>query len=84
VGRLKDKEWAVKIQDLSASGARLLVRRRFEPGAVLLLKLHGKEESLTHTFLLRVVRVLALSSRSWTLGCVFDRRLSEVEMKLLV
>ncbi len=78
----KKWRWTATIRDISTGGIALLVNRRFEPGTVLRLKLPGS--SSRRLFLARVIHVQPHSSRTWLVGCVFPRPLSEEEMESLL
>ena len=70
------------MRDVSATGIGLQLNRRFEPGTVLRVKLPGR--SGRRYYLVRVVRVQTHSARTWVLGCVFPRRLSDEEVATLL
>jgi serine/threonine protein kinase len=82
-GRTRDRSWPAKIQDVSTTGICLLLGRRFEPGATLLVELRGGNGSLT-VFLVRVQWVKETSPRKWTVGCRLDHTLSPCELESLV
>jgi hypothetical protein len=72
------------VRDVSSGGLGLLVTRRFEPGTVLRVKLANSGPSRHRLFLVRVVRVQIHSPKTWIIGCVFPRRLSEDEVQTLL
>ena len=72
--------WQAVVQDVSTTGLRLLVERRFEPGTVLIIKLLGSKAWVPAVVLGRVVRVEAHTSGKWILGCVFGGKLGEDEV----
>ncbi len=74
--------WTATIRDISAGGIGLILNRRFEPGTVLRVKLPGVSKK--RVYLVRVVRVQAHSARTWLVGCVFPRRLSDDEVESLL
>ncbi len=74
--------WTATVRDVSATGIGLLLNRRFEPGTVLRLKLPGRGRR--RIYLVRVTRVVAHSARTWVVGCVFPRKLSEEEVATLL
>jgi serine/threonine protein kinase len=82
--RIKERSWSGRIQDISSTGVCLLLRRRFEPGTILTAELHGAAQSITKTMLIRVLRVQEQARRRWSIGCAFDRELSELELKALL
>ncbi len=76
--------WSAKVQNISVAGLCLLVSRRFEPGAVLLVDLPpDKVGDGPSRLLVRVVRVEARPPRKWIIGCVFGPSLSEAELRAL-
>jgi serine/threonine protein kinase len=83
-GRVKERSWSGEIYDISSTGVCLLLRRRFEPGTILTAELQGKQDCLTKTMLVRVLRVREESRRRWSIGCSFDRQLSDVELTSLI
>jgi serine/threonine protein kinase len=83
VGGEKAVRWTATIQDISAGGIRLLVRRRFEPGTVLAVEPHGLRPSRPSRLLARVVRVEPQARRRWVIGCAFSHRLSDDEVQAL-
>jgi serine/threonine protein kinase len=82
--RIKERSWSGRIQDISATGVCLLLRRRFEPGTMLTAELQGAAQSITKTMLVRVLRVQEQNRRRWSIGCAFDRELSDVELNALL
>jgi hypothetical protein len=82
--RIKERSWSGRIQDISATGVCLLLRRRFEPGTILTAELQGAAQSITKTMLVRVLRVQEQARRRWSIGCAFDRELSDLELKALL
>lgn len=76
--------WAGKLHDISAGGLCLVLSRRFEPGTVLSVDVHATDRQFSHTLMIRVVRVQAHTSRTWNIGCVFARSLSEIEIQDLL
>jgi hypothetical protein len=79
-GRAEAK-WEANIRDLSAGGARIILRRRFEPGTALAIELPGDGDS--YTVLARVVHVKAHEG-GWSLGCQFVSALSDSEQERLL
>lgn len=76
-----EARWEAAIRDLSLGGARLVLRRRFEPGAGLAIELPGEDEP--YTVLARVIHVRR-DGDNWALGCKFISPLSESELERLV
>jgi serine/threonine protein kinase len=82
VGGERRVRWTARIRDISAGGIGLIINRRFEPGTVLRVKLPGS--SSRRLYLVRVVRVEPNTARTWIVGCVFPRPLSEEEVQTLL
>src|SRR5437879_1582081 len=80
----KDSRWAAVISDVSPGGIRLIVRRRFEPGAGLGIELPGGDGEEPYTVLAKVIHVRALPDSAWALGCQFISELSEEEVQHLL
>jgi serine/threonine protein kinase len=76
--------WNAAVRDVSCGGLGLLLNRRFEPGTVLRVKLANPCSPRHRVYLVRVVRVQAHSSKTWIVGCVFPRPLSEEEVQTLL
>jgi serine/threonine protein kinase len=76
--------WKAKIQDISCTGIRLNLGRRFEPGALLVVDvLEGAPAGLP-TLYARVVWVREAGHRLWSVGCRFKRKLDPAEMETLL
>lgn len=80
----KDSRWPATITDLSVAGIRLIVSRRFEPGAGLGIELPAHDGSDPSIVLARIVHVRALENGSWALGCKFISELGEDELQGLL
>jgi hypothetical protein len=80
----KDARWPATISDISQGGIRLIVARRFEPGAGLGIELPGTAGEEPYTVLAKVVHVQGLPDGSWALGCKFISELSEDEVQRLL
>jgi eukaryotic-like serine/threonine-protein kinase len=80
----KHPRWQAEVKDISAQGIALLVNRRFEPSALLLVRLEVRGQGRTRSLLARVVRTEAQESRKWLLGCCFCRKLEQETVKELL
>jgi len=76
--------WPAEIQDLSATGIRLLVHSRFEPRSMLVIELPGVEPGTTMGILAKVVHVKARGPDEWLVGCVFRRLLRAEEVEAVL
>src|SRR5262245_16332095 len=72
--------WVARIQDICREGVRLLLMRRFEPGALLRLEVPGKSEDKPLLIQARVIHVVPYPNGSFGLGCAFSRELTEDEL----
>ncbi len=74
--------WIGKLRDISATGVKLLINRRFEIGTLLLLELPRPGWDAIRMLLCRVVRVSKEpQGRDWDVGCILDRELSDDEVQ---
>jgi serine/threonine protein kinase len=80
----KGVRWQATVQDVSADGMGLVLRRRFEPRTVLSVDLEPTAGGPARRMLVRVARVTPLESRRWLLGCVFAARLGDEEVQALL
>ncbi len=76
------ESWLGKLRDISATGVKVLVNRRFEIGTLLVLELPRPGWDASRMLLCRVVRVTKESlGRDWEVGCSLDRELSDDEVQ---
>jgi DNA-binding response OmpR family regulator len=75
--------WWGRLRDVSVSGVRLLLNRRFEPGTLLVLDVPGSVGEDGHQLFACVVRVAPGAGGGWELGCTFTQRLTENELRAL-
>jgi CheY-like chemotaxis protein len=75
--------WPGRLRDISLSGVRVLVDRRFEVGTCLALELPTLAGGLAPWLLACVTRVARTQEEGWELGCPFIRRLTEEELHTL-
>jgi hypothetical protein len=84
IGTECKEAWAASIRDLSTGGIGLVVNRRFEPGALLVVELQDTEQTTTRTLLVRVVRAMKEDKTAWLLGCEFIYKMTEAELLALM
>ncbi len=77
-------QWPGKVRNISASGIAVRLARRFEAGSVLAIDVQGRGESILQTLLARVIHVTLQDDGSWLLGCAFENRPSEENLKALL
>lgn len=75
--------WPARTVDVSAGGIGLVLARRFEPGAVLCVRLQSTDGEVARDLLLRVVHVLPDVGGTWRLGCRLAGELDEDELRAL-
>src|SRR5262245_25813021 len=73
-----------RLRDISASGASLLLDRRFERGTLLIIELTSSEGDPSHSFVARVVRVAREPNGRWSLGCTLAQPPSEDDLRSLL
>lgn len=78
------QRWRADIQDISLTGVRILLERRFEPGAVLSVEVHNASEAATSALLVRVRWIRAADAGNWAAGCSFMRDLTIEELELFL
>jgi hypothetical protein len=74
--------WNAQILNISRGGVGLLIRRRFEPGAILIIALPGQEPGTSHAVLARVVHATR-QDKGWLVGCAFISNLSNEELEAI-
>lgn len=77
-----EAKWDAIILDVSQGGARLVLKRRFEPGTGLAIELPGADAA--YTVLAKVVYVKRQEDGRWSLGCRFISELSDSEQEHLL
>src|SRR5690242_18407327 len=75
-----DSLWPARVLELSTHGIRLELRRRFEPGATVLLELANGARVFSCTLALQVAHVAEQADGLYTLGGAFARRLTHREL----
>ena len=78
-----EMRWDATIEDVSRSGLRLRLSRRFEPRAGLAIELPGKNGQEPYTVYVKVMHVLR-EGDAWSLGCKLMSELSDEELQSLV
>jgi hypothetical protein len=74
---ISETGWLAKVRDVSAGGISMILRRRFEPGTVLILDLEQGPRQLS----VRVVHVQPEMKGRWLIGCAFSAVLSPEELE---
>jgi PilZ domain len=69
--------WSGIIENLSRGGIKLIMHRRFEPGALLKVDVPLPVEQPTPYLISRVIYATLQPNGSWALGCAFTEELDE-------
>src|SRR5262245_45904741 len=80
VAAVGDSCWPARVVDLSTTGVRLLLRRRFEPESHVLVELANGRRVFSRALLMRVAHVEPAADGAYLLGGEFARRLSHDEL----
>ena len=80
---VNEMRWLATLRDLSRSGVKLSLRRRFEPGAGLAIEVPEAPGLEAYTVFAKVVRAQA-EAGGWALGCKFVSELSDDEVRRLL
>jgi hypothetical protein len=76
--------WVERVCDISSGGLVLAMRRRFEPGSLLIIELPGKAKGHVRPTPVRVVHARLAGKRQHAVGCGFIAPLSEEELERLL
>jgi hypothetical protein len=74
--------WLGKLHNISTGGLALILKKRFEPGTVLIVEL-GVDRAVG-SVTVRVVHTTLSTKGRWIIGCEFLRPLSDEEVQALV
>ncbi|HLJ93333.1 MAG TPA: PilZ domain-containing protein [Gemmataceae bacterium] len=76
--------WTAQARDVSATGIRLVVGHRFEPGTMLAIELLSPHQNMAREVAARVIYATELGGNGWVIGCEFAIRLSPSELAALM
>jgi serine/threonine protein kinase len=76
--------WEGVVQDLSVAGIRVLLERRFEPGAVLSVEVRSPDGRFTRSLEMRVTRVKPAGRGRWFIGGVYTEPLGADDLRKLL
>ena len=79
-----ETRWDATIEDVSKSGVRIRLRRRFEPGSGLAIELPSRDGQETYTVYVKVMNIRREEEDYWTLGSKLMSELSDEELQRLV
>jgi serine/threonine protein kinase len=77
-------QWQAEIQDISLTGLRMALERRFETGTILTVEILDDEGNGISSSLARVQWVREAAQKKWSIGCAFHRPLSEDALDTLL
>jgi len=73
-----------RVRDISAGGLGVVLAYRYQPGTFLSIELQNRSKTLSRTFVARVVHASALRFGGWQIGCTFNNKLTEDEIRELL
>jgi eukaryotic-like serine/threonine-protein kinase len=76
--------WQTDVQDISLTGLRMELDRRFEAGTVLTLEIQNERGGGAARLLAQVRWVREAMDRKWSIGCSFHRSLTDAELETLL
>ena len=83
IGAVVDS-WPARIENISCSGLKVVIGRRFEVGTILKVEIALQGEENLSMLLVRVVRITQEPAGSWGLGCAFNQEISEEQLQELL
>jgi hypothetical protein len=84
IASVGDTSWPARVLDLSTRGVRLMLRRRFEEGAHVVVELANGLKMYSHAVSMRVTHVARDADGAYFIGGEFERRLTHDELMALV
>lgn len=78
------REWEAQVRDVSLTGIRLRIGRRFEPSALLSVKVHDTATDSWRIHVARVRWVRQVEGAAWEIGCDFGRSLVESDLDVFL
>jgi hypothetical protein len=79
-----ETRWLGRLRDISAGGVTLVLRRRFEPGTSLMIRLSGKLRHRARSLPVQVVQTTEEGNSRWIIGCEFLSPPSEDVLQALI
>jgi hypothetical protein len=68
------------VKDISRGGVKLQLNRPFETGTILKVDVSNGQGERPRTLLVKVVHASPQGSGAWSLGCAFDKELTEQDL----
>jgi PilZ domain len=84
VAAVGETYWPARVLDISTTGVRLLLRRRFDLESRVLVELANGSRAFARALVMRVAHVEQQPDGSYLLGGEFARRLSHDEVMALI
>jgi serine/threonine protein kinase len=78
------EQWRAEVQDISLTGIRLELSRRFEPGTALTLEVGDADRDTASLLLVKVRWVRQGAGSKWGVGCSFTKPMTENELSALL
>jgi PilZ domain len=78
-----EQVWQGRVVEISAGGLLVTVKRRFEAGAILRVRVQRRIDGSTQTLLARVVH-LRQQDGEWSLGCRLAKEFEEDDLQALL
>jgi hypothetical protein len=72
--------WSARVRDISRGGIKLHLNRPFETGTILKVDISNEQGDGSRSLMVRVVHVSPQGPSSWSLGCAFDKELTEQDL----
>jgi PilZ domain len=72
--------WSARVKDISRGGIKLHLNRPFEAGTMLKVDISTGEGGESLALMARVIHASHQGPASWSLGCAFERLLTEQEL----
>jgi serine/threonine protein kinase len=76
--------WQADVQDISLTGIRLELVRRFEKDTILTVEIQNEQGNASSRWHARVRWVREAMDRRWSMGCSFHRALTEAELEYIL
>lgn len=76
--------WTAAVRDISESGIGIVHSQPIENGAFLVLEVPFSNENVARSLGASVIHSTPRPEGGFAIGCVFDQRLSEADLKLLL
>jgi hypothetical protein len=79
-GVADEVSWSARVRDISRGGIKLNLNRPFETGTLLKVEISNGQGDQSRSLMVRVVHVSPQGPFSWSLGCSFDKELTQQDL----